>query len=138
MYSRFLLNLCNDVLPDLDATGTTIKCALLTSGYTPAQNTHDAWSDVSAYEVSGTGYTAGGAALSGKVLSINNNVISFDANDVTWSSSTITARYAVVYEVSSGKLILYVDFGENKSSSDGDFTIQWNAAGIFSLTAAAS
>ncbi|MEW6555093.1 MAG: hypothetical protein AB1384_12500 [Actinomycetota bacterium] len=133
-YAKFPLGLCNDLFPDLDAAGTTIKCALLGSGYTFDQETHDDWSDISANEVSGTGYTAGGAALANKALSEASRVTKFDADDVVWSNSTITARYAVLYEVSTGKLILCIDFGENMSSSGGSFTITWDAGGIFTLT----
>lgn len=133
-YSQFPLALCKATFPDLSAAGTSIKCALLSSSYTFDQENHDLWSEVSSNEVSGTGYTAGGAALTNKALSEANRVTTFDADDVVWSNSTITARYAVLYEVSTGKLILCIDFGENMSSSGGDFTITWDASGIFTLT----
>jgi len=64
-----------------------------------------------------------------------------DAADVTWSSSTITARYAVLYNDSgasnaSKALIGYVDFGSNQSSTNGNFTITWDATGIVRITVA--
>jgi len=64
-----------------------------------------------------------------------------DADDTTWSSSTITARYAVIYDASPATnatrpLIGYVDFGSDQSSSNGNFTITWDATGIVRITVA--
>jgi hypothetical protein len=126
---------------EVDFDTDTIKVALLSSSYTPNQDTDDYFNDVSAYEVSGTGYTAGGITLTTKSVTYTSgtNVTKFDADDVSWTSSTITARYAVVYvatgTASSSTLIGYVDFGSNQSSSSGTFSIVWDAAGIFTTTA---
>ncbi len=70
-----------------------------------------------------------------------NNVIVLDAADVTWSSSTITARYAVVYDdtpatAGTKPLIGYVDFGSDQSSTNGNFTITWDSTGIVRITVA--
>ena len=51
---------------DIDLTADTIKLALVTASYTPNQDTHDMWDDVSANEVSSSGYSAGGATLASK------------------------------------------------------------------------
>jgi hypothetical protein len=126
---------------EVDFDTDTIKVALLTSSYTPNQDTDDYWNDVSSYEVSGTGYTAGGATLASKTVTYTSgtNVTKFDADDVSWTSSTITARYAVIYDstgtASTSALIGYVDFGANQSSSSGTFSVVWDAAGIFTTTA---
>jgi len=126
---------------EVDFDSDTIKVALLSSSYTPNQDTDDYFNDVSAYEVTGTGYTAGGATLANKSVTYTSgtNVTKFDADDVSWTSSTITARYAVVYDstgtASTSALIGYVDFGSNQSSSSGTFSIVWDAAGIFTTTA---
>jgi hypothetical protein len=125
---------------EIDYDSDTIKVALCTSSYTPAQ-THDYFDDIT-NEVTGTGYTAGGATLASKTATYTSGtgVTVFDAADTTWSDSTITARYAVVY-VSTGTdttsaLIGYVDFGADKVSTDGDFTIEWDGTdGVFYLTA---
>lgn len=122
----------------IDLDTDTIKVALVTSSYTPNQDTHDFFDDVT-NEVSGTGYTAGGATLASKAVSADNtdNEGVFDAADVTWSTSTITARGAVVYKstgtASTSPLICYIDFGSDKSSTAGDFTLQWNSEGILNL-----
>lgn len=122
----------------IDLDTDTIKVALVTSSYTPDQDSHDFFDDVT-NEVSGTGYTAGGAALANKSVTADNtdNEGVFDADDVTWSSSTITARGAVIYKstgtASTSPLIAYIDFGSDKSSSAGNFTISWNSEGILNL-----
>ena len=126
---------------EVDFDTDTIKVALLSSSYTPNQDTDEYFDDVSTHEVSGTGYTAGGNTLASKTVgyTAGTNVTKFDAADVTWTSSTITARYAVVYvatgTASTSALIGYVDFGSDQSSSSGTFSIVWDAAGIFTTTA---
>lgn len=125
----------------VDFLSDTIKVALTTSTYTPDQDTHEFFSDVT-NEVTGTGYTAGGATLANKTITYTSgtNVVKLDADDTSWTSSTITARYAVVYKStgtsSTSPLLGYVDFGQNESSSSGTFQIQWSASGILTLTAA--
>lgn len=119
----------------IDWDTTTIKVALVTSTYTPDIDTHTNFSTHVTNEVVGTGYTAGGATLTTPTVTIDtvNDWAEYDAADVTWSTSTITARGAVVYASVAGDLICYVDFGTDKTSSAGDFTIQWHADGIFKL-----
>lgn len=126
---------------EIDILADTIKVALVTSSYTPDQDAHNYWDDVVANEITGTGYTEDGITLSTKVFSYTSgtNTWKFDADDVSWTSSTLTARYAVIYNNtpaadSDKSLIAYVDFGSNQSSSSGTFSIQWNANGIFTIT----
>lgn len=121
----------------------TVKVMLCTSTYVPDQDAHIYKSSVT-NEVVGTGYTAGGIALSSKTSVYNSgtNTLTLDAADSTWSgATTITARYAVVYDSATGvdstsPLIGYVDFGVDFSSSGVPFVITWDAAGIFTLTVA--
>lgn len=123
----------------LDLDTNTLKIMLVTSAYTPNIDTHEFRSSVT-NEVSGTGYTAGGATLAS--LSVTANTTSdagvFDAADVTWTSSTITARGAVIYKstgnAATDTLLCYIDFGSDQSSSSGDFTIQFSANGILTLS----
>ena len=126
---------------EIDWDTDTIKVSLHTSSFTPNQDTMDYYDDVD-NEVSGTGYTSGGATLANASLSYDGgtNVNKLDADDVTWSSSTITARYAVVYKDtgvdSTSPLIGYVDFEEDIISNNGDFTISWSSSGIITFTVA--
>jgi hypothetical protein len=124
---------------EIDWGTDTIKVMLTTSTYTPNQATHQYKSSVT-NEVTGTGYTAGGATLASKTEAISSHVKTFDAADVSWATSTITARYAVVYSSTgtdaTSPLLCYIDFGADVVSSGGTFQITWDAAGIFSITVA--
>lgn len=140
LYGNFLAQALNK---EVDWDSDTIKVALLTNSYTPDQDAHNYYDDVVANEVTGTGYTAGGITLANKTNTYNagTNTIVLDADDVTWSSSTITARYAVIYDATPATnatkpLIGYVDFGSDQSSSNGNFTITWDATGIVRITVA--
>jgi hypothetical protein len=135
LYNFFKKSIMNGGV-DLDTD--TIKVMLVTSSYTPDQDTHDYMNDVT-NEVTGTGYTAGGQALAGKAVTQDDtdNEGVFDADDITWSTSTITARGAVLYKdtgaSTTSPLICYFDFTTDKSSSAGNFTISWNAEGLVNL-----
>lgn len=140
LYGNFLSQALNK---EIDWDTDTIKVALLTNSYAPDQDAHNYFDDVVAFEVTGTGYTAGGESLLNKTNTYNGatNTITLDADDVTWSASTVTARYAVVYDAAPGSnatnpLIGYVDFGSDQSSSNGNFTITWDATGIVRITVA--
>lgn len=119
-----------------DLDGATYNVMLTTSSYTPDIDTHDFRSDVT-NEVTGTGYSSGGQALGSVTVTYDsaNNRAVFDAADAVWSSSTITARYAVIYRARGGassadELLCYVDFGTDVSSTGGAFTIAWHSNGI--------
>lgn len=121
-----------------------MKVALLTSSYTPDQDTHESWADVSAYEASGSGYTPGGSVLTGKTLTYDpaTNEVKLDGADPDWNPSTITARYIVLYNNSPAaagdKILLgYMDFGENKASDNGSFKVTWHSDGILKGVVAA-
>ena len=113
---------------DLALTGglglEAAKLALVSSDYTPSA-AHTAWSDVSAHEVTGPGYTAGGAALSGTVTGGL-----FGAADVTWAGLEATFAYGVLY--SGTTLLGYLTFsgGNSITVTDYDFEVVWSLAGI--------
>lgn len=138
VYRNFLKTLlAKDV--DLDVA-SELKVMLTTSAYIPDQNAHEFKSSVT-NEVVGTGYTAGGIVLTTVVQNVGTNLLWFaDADDVIWAASTITARFAVVYDNLSGgvdtarRLIMYVDFGVDVSSTGGNFTITWAPGGLFQAT----
>lgn len=119
----------------IDLDSDTIKIALVTSSYTPDQDAHDFFDDVT-NEVSATGYTAGGATLASKTVTQDNtnNRGVFDATDPSWTTSTITARGAVVYKstgtAGTSALICYIDFGQDYSSTVGTFSVVFHADGI--------
>jgi len=119
---------CLDGAQNLGNGGNTLKIALYTSSASLGA-TSSAYSATN--EVSGTGYTAGGATLSSQAVAYDttNNVAYFDAADPSWSSATITARGALIYNNSkSNASIAVLDFGSDYSSSNGTFQVQLPSA----------
>jgi len=135
IYNSFKKDIMNGSI-DLDTD--TIKIALVTSSYTPDIDNHDKFDDIT-NQVTGPGYTAGGETLASKTVTQDNtdNEGVFDAADVTWANSTMTARGAVIYKStgtdSTSPLICYLDFTTDKTSSNGDFKITFDAEGILNL-----
>mgnify|MGYP003119590112 FL=1 len=111
-------------------TGNTFKIALFTSSATMSAST-TAYATTN--EVSGTGYTAGGNTLTNVDPTTSGTTALTDFADTTWSSSTITARGALIYNSSTtagsaNRAVCALDFGADKTSTSGDFTIQFPAA----------
>lgn len=141
-FSHMPTNAIKKLIDDLNSAGTAVRCMLLTSAATPNQETWNDKADVTNEVAGGDGYTTGGELLTAKAVTEATRVTKFDAADVEWPSSTITARYAVLYDDTPAAeadqcLLIWVDFGEDKSSENGTFKIQWNASGIFTITVAA-
>ena len=120
----------------------TFKVALLTNSFAAATtftgtSTNAQYSDVTAVEVSGTGYTAGGATLGSSSLTANAGTVTFTGNSVAWTGATFTAKYAVVYSstASNHDILGYMDLDTGApggdSATNGTFTVNWNASGIF-------
>jgi hypothetical protein len=108
-----------------------MKLALFTSSATLSAATTD-YSTTN--EASGTGYSAGGGALTNVTPTSSGTTAFTDFNDLTFSSSTITARGAMIYNTQTGggtgttDAIAILDFGADKTSTNGDFTIQFPTA----------
>jgi len=130
IYDRFKANLMNK---EVDLEADAVKVMLLDSNHAFSA-AHNVIGDVSANEISGTGYTAGGAELANKAVT-QATTTKWDADDVAWSNATFTADHAVIYDdtVVTDDLICSIDFGGAKTVSAGTFTIQWNADGIITL-----
>lgn len=129
---------------DYSWDASTFKVALVTSSWTPNQDTPDFWNDIETYECAATGNyvqiaTGAGKDLTTSAATNTANVTFMDATDVSWTSSTITARYAVIVRWNStdanSEVIGWVDFGADQSSSSGTFTITWHSDGVFKITA---
>ena len=111
----------------LNSGGSTFKIALYTSSATLSAAT-TAYSATN--EVSGTNYTAAGNTLTRVDPSSSGTTGFTDFADTTWGSSTITARGAVIYNdtASGDPSVIVLNFGADKSSSAGDFTITFPTA----------
>ncbi len=107
-------------------TADTFKVALYTSSASLGATT-------TAYgtsnEVTGTNYTAGGNTLTVVAPTSSSTTAFLDFSDTTWSSATITANGALIYNDTQGdKAVAVLAFGADKSSTAGDFTIQFPTA----------
>jgi len=106
------------------SAGDTFHLALYStvSGFSAAGTT----AYTTTNEASGTGYSAGGAALTNTAVSVADNVAFVDFSDLTFSTATITASAALIFNTSSSEeAIVVLDFGGDKTSTNGDFTIQF-------------
>ncbi len=115
----------------------THKVLMVTDTEAPDFTVHDFRNDILA-EVTGTGYTAGGVALTATEITLAGGLMTFDAADVSWASSTIANAMAAIHYFNVGTtatdpLGFLSDFVTAASTSNGTFTIQWAAAGIWTL-----
>jgi len=113
------------LLGEHDLDTDVIKIALYTSAASlDAATTAYSTSN----EVVGVGYTAGGNTLTGATVSLSGTTAYVDFDNTTWVASTITARAALIYNSSkSNKAIAVLDFGSDKTTTAGDFTVQFPA-----------
>lgn len=126
--TSFKVELLQGVHDFTPSTGDTFKIALYTSSATlsAATTAYTATNEVA----NGNGYTTGGATLTNAAVTSTGTSAYVDFNDVTWSASTITARGAMIYNsTNSNKAVAILDFGQDYSSSSGNFTISFPAAG---------
>ena len=113
------------------STGDTFKLAMYTNSASFDASTT---AYTTSNEVSGTGYSAGGGTLTNVTPTTSGTTALTDFADLTFSSSTITARGALIYNTTTGggsgttDSIVVLDFGADKSSSAGDFTIVFPTA----------
>ena len=109
------------------STGNSFKLALYTSSATLGAAT-TAYSATN--EASGTGYTAGGAALTNVTPTTSGTTAFTDFNDLTFSTATITANGALIYNdtAAGDPAVVVLAFGGDKTSTAGDFTIQFPTA----------
>jgi hypothetical protein len=124
----------------LDATGLALnfeadafKMSLHTNTYTPDADAHDEYADLTNEHAATGNYTTGGNTLDTVVinLTVTTDYLTVDFADETWASSTITARQGVMYDdtLTGDKLVSCHDFGQDYSSSSGNFIVQPAATG---------
>ena len=111
-------------------TGNAFKIALYTSSVTLAAST-TAYS--SSNEASGTNYSAGGNTLTNVDPSTSGTTALTDFADSTWSSATITANGALIYNSSTtagsaNRAVVVLAFGGDKTSTSGNFTVTFPTA----------
>lgn len=131
----------------LDLSLASHKLALFNNTITPNFTTDTAYgvSPYDANEVSGTGWPAGGVALSAAgtgggstnpALTGGSGALKYDMDDVIVAGTTLTnARGILLYAdaLAGNNAIVLVNFGADYSTVAGTFTITWNAAGVFTV-----
>jgi len=129
--------MCNSFKQELlggvhDLDTDTIKIALIKdtpSGTYGAATTNYSNVTVNTDEATGTNYTTGGNTLGSAVISLDGSTAIVDFADTTWSSATVSADGCIIYNASqTNRAIAVIDFGGTKTSTNGDFTIEFPAA----------
>jgi len=126
MCTSFKVELLTGTHDFTNSSGDTFKLALYTSSATlDASTTAYTTTD----EASVTGYSAGGGTLANVTPTSSGTTAFTDFSDLTFSSATITARGCLIYnDTDSDKAVAVLDFGGDKTSTNGDFTIQFPTA----------
>jgi hypothetical protein len=126
MCTSFKLALLDGEMDFSSDTTQVFKIALYTSSATLDAAT-TAYSVTN--EISGTGYVAGGNTLTVVAPTTSGTTALLDFADTTWSTATITARGALIYQSGgTNPAVAVIDFGADKISTAGDFTIQFPVA----------
>ena len=126
MCTSFKKELLEGVHNFKNSGGSTFKLALFTSSATLGAATT---AYAATNEATGTNYTAGGNALTRVDPSSSGTTALTDFADLTFSTATVTANGALIYNSSaSDKAVIVLAFGGDKTSTAGDFTIQFPAA----------
>ena len=106
--------------------GNTFKLALYTTvtGFSASTTNY-----ITTNETSGTGYSASGTTLVNSTVTVAQNVSFISFNNATFSTATLTASCCLIYNTThSSKAVVVLDFGGSKTSTNGDFTIQFPTA----------
>jgi hypothetical protein len=138
IYNSFKVELLNG---NHDLVNDDLRLALM-SGYLEDIDGQTKWADISASEAAGTGYNAGGKAVSTIIITQDNvnNWAKFDADDVTWTGLLLTApatgipSHAVLYNnTHPDKGLICFWYLGTTATDGGNYTIQFNVAGILVL-----
>ncbi len=126
----------------IDTTGlvinldlTTPKMALHTNSLAPNFNTDASWSNTA--EVSGAGYTTGGAAVTTPSTAVSSGVLSFTSANFVWATATITSAVCGLYymdALAGDNLVFLTYFGGAFTSTAGTFTVTTPGAGWWTIT----
>ena len=127
MCTSFKVEILKAVHNFTNTTGNVFNIAMYTNS---ASFTAATVAFTATNEVSGAGYTTKGNVLVNVTPTSSSTTAYTDFGDSTWSSSTITARGAMIFNdtASGDPSVVILDFGSDKSSSSGDFTIVFPTA----------
>jgi hypothetical protein len=108
------------------SAGNTFKLALYTTvtGFSASTTNY-----ITTNEASGTGYSAGGTTLVNSTVTVAQSISFVSFNNATFSTATLTASCCLIYNsTQSNKAVVVLDFNGSKTSTNGDFTIQFPTA----------
>ncbi len=129
--------MCNSFKQELlggvhDLDTDILKIALIKSSPTGTYNASTTnYSTVTGNsdETTGTNYTSGGNILTGATIALSGSTATVDFADTTWSSATIAADGCIIYNTSqANKAVAVIDFGGTKTSTNGDYVVQFPTA----------
>ena len=129
--------MCNSFKQELlggvhDLDTNTLKIALIKnspSGTYNASTSNYSTVTGNSDEATGTNYTTGGNTLTGATIALSGSTATVDFSDTTWSSATISADGCIIYNTSqSNKAVAVIDFGGTKTSTNGDYVVQFPTA----------
>jgi len=126
MCTSFKVNLLQGAQNFNTGTSKVYKIALYTSAATLGAGTTTYSGSTTGEVANGNGYTTGGETLTVSQIPTDGGsgtVAFIDFADVTWSAATITARGALIYNSTDDTAVAVLDFGSDKTSTSGDFTV---------------
>jgi len=136
MFKKLLLD------GSIDFANDTFKMILLPDTHTPDIDADEYYDDVSGDELTTAGgYTAGGATLAGKAVTVDDTDDEgvFDCTDISWTAdgTGFTCRYAILYkdtgDPATSPLIAYWDFGVNQNPVSMTFSLVVNVEGLINI-----
>jgi hypothetical protein len=126
----------------VDWVNDSVKFACLDATYTPNQDTHEFFSDVSSFEAAGSGYVTGGYVVTGRTATYDSgtNTLTLDCANPSLTAATIDFQTIVFYvntgTPSTSPLICYVQFDTEQSPVAQDVTFSVPATGLFTVVTA--
>jgi hypothetical protein len=114
----------------------TWKVALLKNTFTYDHTLHSTYASVSASEVTGSVYVAGGSTLVGKVSSyVDGTTVMLDATDLSWGPGETLSNvlFACCYDTATGLIRALYEFSSNQSCSNATFTLIWHSNGLIRI-----
>jgi len=134
-YAAFAEARWKGLCPDLSAVGTHLYVCITTDEHSPDQDGDVSYADIKDYEITGTGYTAGGVEVTSKTVTRSGLDITLDCTDATWNAATFAGRWGHLYyhnpAADADKLLLaFFDFETNLTVTNGVFSLQVDADGL--------
>lgn len=120
----------------IDLVNDVFRIILLAAAHTPDKAAHAVLTDVSGNEISGTGYTAGGAVVAATAVTRSTVTVKFDGTDPEFTALAPAFRYAVIYDDTHANnvLLALLDPGALQEPAGANTKIVFNAGGILTLT----